>query len=85
MQKQSRTPRVLSLKVAKAPRHGVLIYANVQSRSRGTRIIHVVTGAKRSHKKMFRCSCEAASFNPRKLCIHVLAVLAKIAARRKAA
>ena len=84
MQKRSRTPRVLSLKVAKAPRHGVVIYANVQSRSRGTRIIHTVTAAKRLRKKIFRCSCESASFNPRKACIHILAVRVKLA-RQKAA
>lgn len=81
MKTNRRIPRILSLKRAKAPRHGVLIYGNVQSRSRGTRIIHTVTGAKRGRKTIFRCSCEAASFNPRTPCLHVVAVKSRLARR----
>ncbi len=77
-------PRVLSLRFAKRPRHGVVLYSNVQSRSRGTRIIHVVTAAKRVRKMRFRCSCEIASFNPRKQCIHVESVRFKMWQRRTA-
>jgi hypothetical protein len=65
----TKRPRVLSLKFAKHARHGVALYSNVQSRSRGTRIIHTVTGAKRGRKLRFRCSCESASFRPRTACI----------------
>jgi hypothetical protein len=75
-------PRILSLRRAKNPRHGILIYSNLQSRSRGTRVIHTVTGAKRGRKIRFHCSCEIASFHPQVPCIHVLAVQARL---RKAA
>lgn len=76
-------PRVLSIKRAKKPIHGVVLYSNVQSRSRGTRVIHTVTAAKYGRKLRFRCSCEAASFNPKQKCIHVQSVVAKI--RKRAA
>jgi len=74
MQAAQKLPRVLSFRKAKNPRHGILYYGNVQSRSRGTRVIHVVTLAKQGRKLRSRCSCEAASFVPRKKCIHVQAV-----------
>jgi hypothetical protein len=79
-----KVPRILSLRRAKNPRHGILIYSNVQSRSRGTRVIHTVTGAKRGRKKLFHCSCESASFNPRVSCIHILAVQRRLRQRRSA-
>jgi hypothetical protein len=47
-------PRILTLRRAKKPRHGILIYFNLQSRSRGTRVIHTVTGAKRGRSMRFR-------------------------------
>src|SRR5260370_38088311 len=68
-------PRVLSFRKATNPRNGIEYYGNVQSRSRGTRIIHTVTIATRKERKLFRCSCEAASFKPRIACIHVEAVV----------
>jgi len=55
-------PRVLSLKLAKAPRNSVLLYANVQSVSRPTRVIHLVTAIQVNRSQRFRCSCEHASF-----------------------
>ena len=79
MRQSKVVPRILSLKKAKAPRHGILIYSNLQSRSRGTRVIHTVTGAKRGRKLRFRCSCEHASFSPRIFCAHISAVKAKLA------
>jgi hypothetical protein len=82
-------PRVISLRFAKKEnvRHGIALYSNVQSRSRGTRIIHVVTGTKlsaRSRRFRLHCSCEAKSFNPRAVCIHQQSVNLKLTARRNA-
>lgn len=79
---KSVVPRILSLKKSKNPRHGIVLYSTVLSRSRGTRVVHVVTAAKRANKIRFRCSCEAASFSPRTRCIHVAAVAKRIKAVR---
>lgn len=70
--------RILSMKRAKAPRHGVRVYAVVQSESRPTRVNHVVTGMRVQRKLRFRCSCEAASFNPRGRCNHAKAVARRL-------
>lgn len=71
----TRLPRVLSLRFAKHPRHGIALYSNVLSRSRGTRVVHLVTGTKIGRRKYrTHCSCEAKSFNPRAVCIHQQAV-----------
>jgi hypothetical protein len=77
-------PKVISLQIAKPARvrHGVHLYASVQSRSRGTRIIHLVTGTKIARKVRLHCSCEAKSFNPHAVCIHQKAVSKKLAQRR---
>jgi hypothetical protein len=69
-----KVPRILSFRRAENPRHGILLYTTVQSRSRSTRVNHVVTMAKRGDRELFRCSCESASFRPRTKCIHVQAV-----------
>lgn len=76
-------PRVLSCRIAKHPRHNVVVYANIQSRSRGTRIIHTATAVKRGRNLRWFCSCEAKSFNPLQKCIHVKATILKL--RRRAA
>ena len=81
-QKSRKTPRILSLKKAKNPRHGVAYYATVQSRSRGTRVNHVVTVAKHGRRLRSHCSCEIASFNPRTACDHAVAVVNRIKAVR---
>jgi hypothetical protein len=75
--KKKKAPRIITLRRAKHPRHGVIIYANVQSRSRGTRVIHTVTAVKRGDKIRWRCSCEIASFHPRVACDHAEAVKAR--------
>lgn len=67
---KTKLPRVISLKHAKKPRNGVTLYANVQSRSRGTRVIHTVI---RKNRRML-CSCESFGFGPGKTCIHIQAV-----------
>lgn len=74
-------PRVLSLRKAVKPRHGILYYSTVQSRSRSTRVNHVVTGAKIGRSVRFRCSCESASFHPQEKCIHVRAVVRRMVLR----
>jgi hypothetical protein len=76
----TKLPRVLSLRHAKNPRHGVVLYGNVLSRSRSTRVVHTVTAAKRGRQFRFRCSCEAASFHPQEKCIHVRSVVRKLRA-----
>ncbi len=78
----TKRPRVLSIKFAERPRHGIDLYSNVQSRSRGTRIIHLVTGTKIHRSYRLHCSCEAKSFNPHAVCIHVEAVRFKLAQRK---
>lgn len=75
-------PRILSLKRAKQPRHGIVAYANVQSRSRSTRVIHVVTAAKRGRRLRFRCSCEIASFHPQVPCAHIRSVAGRLRGRK---
>jgi len=67
-------PRIISFHKAANPRHGVLYYSTVLSRSRSTRVNHVVNAAKRGRRLRFRCSCESASFRPHTSCIRMLAV-----------
>jgi len=74
-----KTPRVLSLKIAKKPRHGILIYATIASRSR--RLVHTVTATSHGRNLRFHCSCESKSFNPRAVDAHVTAVQKKLARR----
>jgi hypothetical protein len=69
MKEKEKLPKVLTLTIAKKPRHGIRIYSTVQSRSRA-RVTHLVTGT----KKRLYCSCEARSFNPHAVCIHKKAV-----------
>jgi hypothetical protein len=80
--RSTKRPKVLSLRIAKNTRHGIDLYSNVQSRSRGTRIIHLVTGTKIRRSFRLHCSCEAKSFNPHAICIHQEAVQYKLAQRR---
>lgn len=72
---KTKLPRVLNLRHAKHPRNGVTIYANVQSLSRDTRVIHTVV---RKNRKML-CSCENFGFGPGKDCIHIKAVRRRLA------
>ena len=77
--KTKKLPRVLSLKIAKKPRHGILVYATVQSRSR--RLVHTVTATSHGRSLRFHCSCEHKSFNPRAVDAHIAAVSVKLARR----
>jgi hypothetical protein len=85
MQTKNRLPRILSCKKAKNPRNFVTIYANVQSVSRPTRVVHTVTGIARTRKTELRCSCERQSFDPldRKGCRHIQAVRLRLRRTRK--
>jgi hypothetical protein len=78
----NKLPRVLSFRKAKKIVQGILFYGNVQSRSRGTRLIHNVIVAKSGSKLLSKCSCEWASFHVRpnavKPCIHRLAIQNKM-------
>ena len=74
-----KTPKVLSLKTADAPRHGVTAYGTVQSVSRPGRVNHTVTLQGRS----WACSCEHFLFR-RTDCKHIERAK-KILARRRAA
>jgi hypothetical protein len=75
------TPRVLSLKVAKTPRRGIIAYGIVQSRSRANRVNHTVVIARRGTN----CSCEDQIFNrPRGGCAHIRQFRKKLAQRRAA-
>lgn len=78
---QNKLPRIISFKHAKNPRNGVSIYSTVLSRSRSTRITHLVTGAKRGRQVCYRCSCEHASFEPKAKCAHIQAVARRVQQR----
>jgi len=80
--KTPKLPRVLSLKIALKPRHGIVVYATVQSRSR--RLVHTVTATMHGRVLRYHCSCEAKSFNPRAVDAHIAAVQAKLAHKRAA-
>jgi hypothetical protein len=54
--------RIISIRKAVRPRNGVVIYANVQSVSRPTRVIHTVTYVRNKHGRGWHCSCERTSF-----------------------
>ena len=74
-----KTPKVLSLKTADAPRYGVLAYGIIQSGSRANRVNHTV--AKRG--RTWVCSCEHHIFTGLP-CKHIR-LAAKRLAQRKAA
>jgi hypothetical protein len=71
--KSPSTPRIISFRRAKCPRHGVTVYAYVQSKSRPS-VNHVVTGIKSGKALRWSCSCEIRSFNPRRPCAHIVTV-----------
>ena len=75
----NKTPKVLSLRIADAPRLGVTAYGVVQSRSRGNRVNHDVV--KRGRK--FAGSCEDNIFR-QAACDHIKAFKVKLAQRRAA-
>ena len=77
---KTKLPRVVSLHIAKKPRHGVVVYAGVQSRSRPLHV-HIVTGTTHGQKMRFHCSCEHKSFNPRAVDPHIAAVHKKLGKR----
>lgn len=74
-----KNPRVLSLKIADAPRLGVVAYGTVQSRTRPGRVNHTVT--KQGHSWM--CSCEHFLFR-RTICAHIKRAKQLLARRRAA-
>jgi hypothetical protein len=87
LRRPRKLPKIISLKVVdpKRVKHGIAVYARVLSRSRGTRVVHVVTGVRVKHQLKLRgCSCESRSFRPRTVCIHHLAVAKRLARRRAA-
>lgn len=65
--------RILSLHRAVKPRNHVLVYATVESRSRGTRLNHSVVKVGRA----FRCSCEHNILGNAR-CAHIKAVSARL-------
>lgn len=71
--------KVLSLKIAAAPRLGVTLYGVVQSRSRGTRLNHQVVKKGRTWK----CSCEHNLFRGA-VCEHIRAMRKKLEQRKAA-
>jgi len=66
-------PKIITIRKAKNPRHGVDIYARVASRSREG-VEHVVTIAVARTRTRCHCGCEAAGFNSRKRCDHIKVV-----------
>jgi len=74
-----KAPKVLSVRVADAPRFGVVAYGVVQSRSRSNRINHTVVKQGRA----FHCSCEDHIFRAI-ICDHIKAFKVKLAQRRAA-
>lgn len=74
-----KSPRVLSLKTADAPRKGVIAYGTVQSVSRPGRINHAVT----KRGRIWFCSCESFLFR-RMPCRHIKRARQILARRRVA-
>ena len=72
-------PKILSLKVADAPRYGVAAYGIVQSGSRSNRVNHTV--AKRGRNWV--CSCEHHIFTGL-ACKHIRAAVKRLAQRKAA-
>ena len=77
--------RIISIRKAVRPRNGVVIYANVQSVSRPTRVIHTVTYVRNKHGRHWHCSCERTSFidAPRHRSCHHTKRVRQEAIRRK--
>lgn len=71
-------PRVLSLRHAKNPVNGIVIWALVASKSRPTKLTHTVTAEKVGRGLVWRCLCERGGFAPREVCLHRKAVLKKL-------
>jgi predicted nucleic acid-binding Zn finger protein len=73
-----RLPRIITCRKAKHPRNKINLYANVQSVSRGTRVVHTVV----RQSRRFFCSCESFGFQcvgTRKVCKHIRAVRLRLA------
>lgn len=65
--------KIISLRHAKNPKHGVVLYAKVLSRSKeGT--AHTVTGIRHGDDVRYRCGCDDNLFRPRVSCDHIIAV-----------
>jgi len=69
--------KIISLRHAKKPKHGVVVYAKVQSRSKDG-IAHTVTGARHGGDIRYRCGCDDNLFRPRLACDHIVAVKARV-------
>ena len=70
-------PRVLSLRFAKHPRHGIRVYASVRSVSRPQKLVHTVIKTGR----ILRCSCEG-NFLGGNRCRHIDAVQRRLSRAR---
>lgn len=74
-----KTARILSLRRAEAPRHGVVLYGVAQSVSRPQKVNHTITARKRGRKLSFSCTCETFTFRrPKNGCRHIRAFKLKL-------
>jgi hypothetical protein len=72
--------KVLSFRTTVHPKHGIVAYGTVQSRT-DKRKRHVVTARKHGERLRFACSCDDFLFR-RHMCDHIIAIANK--ARRVA-